>query len=249
MNIKELTDLANSGDIKAIYSLGKYYLNIEKELDNAIKWFTTGAKKCSEKCMHMLASTIASKSVMMRKQSESPNYFDIISMLDNALYWDTKATESGSEDKDTHNTICSEIGISYYFLSIDPKTDADHSMLYLEIAISYLKPLYSILFSTESIFYLGCSLHDYSLFGKTSSKDTELAFRILKNCVDDYFDELPSMATVSYCVGMMYAEGRGCHKNFNRALHYFQQAHNAGYDCSKVLNRFEKNLFGGYNFI
>ncbi len=249
MNITKLTDLANSGDINEIYSLGEYYLNNENEFDNAIKCFTAGAEKNSTKCMHMLAYTIATKSIMLRRYSESPNYFNIISMLDTALYWENKATESGEDSKDTHNTICSEIGISYYFLSIDPKTDVDHATLYLEISISYLKPLYGILFSTESIFYLGCALHDYSLLGKGSPKDTELSFRILKNCVDEYFNELPSIANISYCVGMMYTEGRGCHKNYDKALHYFQQAHNAGYDCSEILSHFKKNLFGGYNFV
>lgn len=249
MNIPKLTNLADSGDIDAIYSLGESYLNNENEIDNAIKCFIAGAEKNSTKCMHMLASAIVAKSVMLRKCTDSPNYFYNISMLDNALYWETKATESGDESKDIHNKVCSEIGISYYFLSIDPKTDVDHATLYLEISISYLKPLYGILFSTESGFYLGCALHDYSLLGKGSPKDTELSFRILKNCVDEYSGELPSIANISYCVGMMYTEGRGCHKNYDKALHYFKLAHNSGYDCSEILNRFKKNLFGGYNFI
>ena len=249
MNITKLTKLAHSGDTNSILSLGKYYLNNENDFNNAIKWFTAGAEKNSTACMHMLASTIVEKTIMLRKHTDSPNYFYNISMLDNALYWENKAIENGDESKDTYNNVCSEIGISYYFLSIDPKTGSDHAAIYLEISISYLKPLYGILFSTESAFYLGCALHDYSLLGKGTPKDTELSFRILKNCVDEYSDELPTIANVAYCVGMMYAEGRGCHKSSNKALHYFQLAHNAGYDCTEILNHFKKNLFGGYNFI
>lgn len=253
MNIEELTKLAEGGNIEAIISLGQYYLNNEKDrrkgIDEATKWFTKGAEKGSAMCMLLLSNTICMKTIILRKYngSASPNYNEITALLNTAIYWANKAKEYGNESHETFDIIYGELGIAYYFLSLNSPNN-NSSLDNLEKTISFLKPLYQTSNNEEILLYLGFALYDYNMLGRATAEEITLSHFLLKKCVDNYFDTLPSSAIASLYIGLMYTEGHGCTKNYDNAVYYIQKAHNAGHDCSQILSRFKKKIFGGYTF-
>ena len=121
---------------------------------------------------------------------------------------------------------------------------------YFEKAISLLTPLYWSSNDIEVSLYLAFSIELFSCFNECSNELKKLKHKLLILCVEDHFDEIgKNGGLASSFLGSMYTDGDGCNVDYDKAVHYFQKAHNAGLDCADTLQRFKKKLFGGYKFI
>ncbi|MBR4295467.1 MAG: sel1 repeat family protein [Clostridia bacterium] len=249
MTLEEAINLAQDGDHSAIRALGDYYQNSENEdhdYEEAIKWYTVGAENGYSDCM-LLAAMLGSISAYSCK--ELGFYDSSISNAEKALFWAEKALEKGQDSaKETILTIKGEMGIAYYYSSTE-EHDASVKSEKLSKAISFMLPIYNRTSSKEVLLCLGLAITAYEKFAGYSYDDCFLAHSLLKRCVDDYFLELKNAKIAAAFLGLNYTYGHGCEVDYDKAVHYYQIANNAGIDCSKELSCFRPKLFGGYKFI
>ncbi len=256
MTLEKTIELAKDGDLKAVRSLGIHYLNGDENqkanVFEARKWFVIGAEKGDALCMHLSATTGAMIAYALKDASD---YTGTVNILNDALSWEKKALGIGysaEQDESILIDIQGNLGIAHYFLSLDAPDKEEWGPVTLkniEEAICFLKASYQKTNNKEVLIYLGFALLDYYLAHKATKDDEILAHTLIKKCVDSYFKEIKVSAVAASYLGLMYTDGIGCEKNYEMAVYYLQKAHAAGYDCSNMLSRFKKTLFGKYKFI
>lgn len=256
MTFDEAVARANQGDLDSILALGRYYFGDEaaeenKDIEEAIKWYEKGAEFGYPNCMYLAAILLTLNGHVLRKIGSASAAEDALKSLNRGYHW---AIESYNHQvADAYKqiiTIKGEMGIAYFLWGFGDEythpTQQQSLERYIK-AINLLKEVYTCTDDNEVYIYLAFSLNAYGeIVGYNDNESNRLEFSLYHKCADDLFGNVIHSDLAAYYLGQMYAEGRGCAVDYNQSYFYFQKAHNAGFDCSDVLKRFKKKMFGGY---
>lgn len=249
MTLEEALALGNQGDLDAIIALGNYYLsdpsNSSCGIFEALKWFKKGVELENNYCMQQAARLGRLEGRVLRKEGAGAEARE---PLKDALRWAEKALDAGFRREETEkliDEIRGELGIAYYFAGLNAKDPEDQIPLFEE-SIHLLKWVYTKVDDLEVSLYLAFAIRQLREIRWVTELDELLAASLLMKCVNDHFDELEHTDVAAFYLGMCLIEGYGGTIDHDLAYHYFQKAHNAGFDCSDILCQFKKTLFGGY---
>lgn len=254
MTLEEAKILANQGDIDSIMALGSYYWGEDadeqnRDMKEAARWYEKGAEFGYPNCM-CLTAILLTLYVHTKRKVVGHSDFDSLEMLDKALFWANKANESGFEKANDQIIFAKgEMGIAYYDLGIGNEfltPTHDEAVLRFSNAIDLLKSIYQQSQDPEVYIYLAFSLFEYGKLVGYNEQNNRLEYLLYHKCVDEYFGDVVFSEIAASFLGIMYTEGRGCSIDYDKAVYYFQKAHNAGFDCSDMLRHFKKKMFGGY---
>ncbi len=242
---EEVIELAKEGDYGAIRSLGDHYYN-EQNYEEALKWYTLGAENSYPDCMYV-AATLGS--ILAYASRKIGVYDDAVVCNLRALYWAEKALENGVEEAENRVlSIKESLGIDYCYCALESNDETKNIENYQK-AISVLKTIYNITSNPDVWYYLAYAIVRISKVMDVSYEDLALSHLLFKRCVDEHFGDFDMNDLAAAYLGLDYTHGIGCDIDYDKAVHYYQIAHNLGVDCSEELSRFRKKLFGGYTFV
>lgn len=255
MTFEEAVVQANNGDLDSIMALGRYYYGEDadeknKDIDKAIEWYEKGGEFGYSNCMILAAILLAMCGHAIRKIAggdQTPD--DAIPKLNRGLYWARKAKEHGENADEQIVSLIGEIGIAYFYCARGGsyvKPTRENSITWCSESIRLLKSVYMSTKDPEVYVILAFALNFYGeLLGYTNDNN-KLEFYLYNKVVNEYFGNVMHSDICACTLGLMYTDGRGCPVDYNKAVYYFQMAHNAGFDCSEMLSCFKKKMFGGY---
>lgn len=256
MTLDELKALANNGDFNAIIELSKYYYGAtakENDIDEAIKWTEKGAKFGYVNCMYLVSILYTTKGHVLRKiVGGSSDITESIECLKKAMEWGRKAEAAGDKDAGKHLVdVTGELGISYFYYARGGEfynPTRQESIDRYTVAINLLKSVYQKSEDPEVSMFLALSLNYCGELTGYTEENNKLELSLYHKCVDNFFGQVVHSDIASMYLGIMYLEGRGCAVNYDTSYYYFKKADDAGFDCSEILSKFKKKLFGGYTF-
>ena len=251
---------AEQGNMEAIIALCRYYAQKDKDenkdvnkITEALKWYEKGAELGDTDCMELAALSYKIKGYSIRKiVGGNSGIRNSIESLQKGLYWAGKARDSGDYKAIKYvDSITEELGISYYYYALggdfSENTECKKLERY-EKSINILKSVYNQTDNPEVYITLALCLKDYGELKGYSEENNRLEFYLYHKCADVYWGQVIHSNIAAAYLGIMYLEGRGCSVDYNQAYFYLTKAHNAGFDCSDLLSRFKKKIFGGYVF-
>ena len=241
MTVQEAIEYANNGNTEAMFQLGQYYSDKEKDSPEAQKWYLMGAESGDPRCMALAALNGAILADATRRLG-GDFVADCVQELETCLYWAEQARSNGMRCNSTE--IENTLGICCYLAFVHERDKEDY-LYQAENALKAHHPSDNV----EADMYLAFVLHDKAVLQKgLSNEDATLLFNLLKDCVSNYLTELPHGDIVCYYLGEAYLEGTGCQKDDNLAYQWMSTAQQMGFNCREILSRFKKKLFGGYVF-
>ncbi len=254
MTLAEMKALANGGDIHAIMALGNYYYSEDAKKENhqdineAIHWYCMGAELGDGTAMQLAAILLSIKARACLGALGTSGAAEAADLCKQALYWNDHATEQkhGISEKLKNDTV-GTLGKALYLKSLNEEDDTRiHT---LKEAVQHLRSIYNRQTSVEYKEYLAFAMDSLAQEpGHCTMEDSRLEHQLLQECVDLHFDELEHGDLCLFYLGLQYIEGIGCRVDYDMAYDYLTKAHHAGFDCSDLLCRFKKKLFGGYKY-
>lgn len=256
MTLEEAKSNALQGDYESIMSLGRYYFGEvadeqNKDIDEAIRWYEKGGEFGYSRCMYLASILYTIKGHAIRKISggnQTPD--DAIPKLERGLYWAQKAEELGEDKADEQIvSIIGEIGIAYFYCARGGeyiKPTKENSIAWYSESIRLLKSVYTETNDPEVYVILALALNFYGEIVGYTNENNKLEFYLYNKIINEYFGKVMHSDICACYLGLMYTYGRGWPVDYNKAVYYFQKAHNAGFDCSEMLAHFKKTLLGGW---
>lgn len=242
MTLEEAIKLANQGDLEVMQMLGSHYYD-QNEYGDARDWYCKAASGGRVQAMVPAALLTSMMSRAARKVSGGDAIHDQdVYSLNEALEWIECARKYGIEC-DAEGGVIMERALCAYEAS-----KKDGSSVTREQAVSYLKEAYSMPDKTPEIdIYLACALYESE---HLSASDTVFCFNLLKRCAryTEEDDNDVNLGILDAYLGCCYLEGKGCSVDDNAAYECFVRAGQKGFDCSDILSKFKKKMFGGYVF-
>ncbi len=250
MTLEETIKAAEQGNLNAIADLADYYFGDEakqsghEDIDKAINWYMKGFEFGHAACGHLAANLLFIKGVTVLGPyglAGEEEAAEAVKILKNAWSLNMDAKKNGfNQGEKLQKNIAGELGIALFTLA--PYTNSSEEML--KEALIYLDFSYSEESSVAVKTYLALAII------YTDSIDAyKLAFNICHECVDNHFGELSAIVILAKHLGIMYITGDGGIVNDDKAYFYLKKAHDAGANCSELLAKFKKTLFGKIKFI
>lgn len=237
--LEETIELANQGDLEAMYRLGCHYQE-QNDLGNQRTWFVKAAEGGYERAYIPAAGALGLSAYGMRRAGAVSDF--VVSDLTKALKWVELATQNGAETN-IESELIRERAICAYEASLQ-----EGSKITRKKAIQYLRAAYKLPGeSSEVEFYLAKALF---LSGDLSATSAKLCHKLLCGCVNYTEEDLPGvdLGYIEAMLGMCYLMGRGCAVDDTAAYECFVRAGQKGFDSSEMLGCFDRNPSGTYSF-
>ncbi len=239
MTLNEALEYAEKGDQDAICALGQYYYE-EKDYHESLKWYKKGAESGNATCM-LITCQLENLLGHVARKIDPNDTERQLERFNSAIFWGTKALENGIEEAEKHiNTSKGELGITYYYLA----SSSDNIDDYLK-SISLLKESYSESSDPEIPLFLAFSLFKY--LNCTDSKNEDEYSLVANLLLESVTNEDIAFKGIAYAyLGTIFTFGNAGEVDYDKAVKYYTLAGINNFDCSDMLSRFRKKLFGGY---
>ena len=237
--LEETIELANQGDLEAMYALGCHYRE-QNDLGNQRTWFVKAAEGGYERAYIPAAGAMGLSAYCTRRAGAISD--SIVSYLDKALDWVELARKNGTETN-IENELIRERAICAYEASLQ-----EGSKITQKKAIQYLRAAHKLPGTSPEVeYYLAKALF---LSGDMSATSAKTCHKLLRGCVNYTEEDLPGvdLGYIDAMLGMCYLAGKGCAVDDTAAYECFVRAGQKGFDSSDMLGYFSKNPSGTYSF-